>query len=142
LKAASPALARPGRRGYAARMSNAIREGLRALEPLFHRPEHGTTRADFERMTEASFFETGASGRRYSREFVLVELEKRHASGAIRDEWSVDDDFLCSELSHDVYLVTYTLRQGERVTRRATIWRRSADGWKAVYHQGTIVAND
>jgi hypothetical protein len=31
------------------------------------------------------------------------------------------------------------LAEGERITRRATIWRRHVDGWKIVYHQGTIV---
>jgi hypothetical protein len=28
-----------------------------------------------------------------------------------------------------------------RLTRRATIWLRTPDGWKIVYHQGTIVAD-
>jgi hypothetical protein len=40
----------------------------------------------------------------------------------------------------DVYLLTYTLIQDEkRRTRRATIWQRTAEGWKIVYHQGTII---
>jgi len=47
---------------------------LSAREPIFHRPEFGTSRADFERMTAEDFWETGASGRRYSRESVLNEL--------------------------------------------------------------------
>jgi hypothetical protein len=34
---------------------------LKQREPIFHRPEFGTTRADFERMTEVSF---GKSARR------------------------------------------------------------------------------
>jgi hypothetical protein len=39
-------------------------------------------------------------------------------------------------------LLTYTLLQDhERQTRRMTIWRSTADGWKIVYHQGTIVQN-
>ncbi|MEH2039355.1 hypothetical protein [Nostoc sp.] len=49
-------------------------------EPIFHRPELGTRRADFEQMTESTFWEVGASGRRYSREYVLDEIEKRYAS--------------------------------------------------------------
>ena len=49
-------------------------------EPLFHRPELGATRADFERMIAEDFWETGASGRRYSREFVLNELDRRLAA--------------------------------------------------------------
>jgi len=31
------------------------------------------------------------------------------------------------------------LGTGRRVTRRATLWRRSATGWKILYHQGTLV---
>jgi len=38
-----------------------------------------------------------------------------------------------------VNLLTYTLAQGARITRRATIWRRCGSDWKIVYHQGTIV---
>ena len=53
---------------------------LTRREPIFHRAELGTTRTDFERMTAEDFWETGASGRRYSRQFVLDELEKRFAA--------------------------------------------------------------
>jgi hypothetical protein len=88
-------------------------------------------------MTEATFWEVGASGRRYSREYVLDELEKRHA-GPAEDDWQARD-FHCLEIAADNYLLTYTLTQGERVTRRSTIWRRTPRGWKIVYHQGTVV---
>ncbi len=39
----------------------------------------------------------------------------------------------------DNYLLTYTLTQEERITRRATLWRRTSNGWKILDHQGTIV---
>jgi hypothetical protein len=110
---------------------------LIAREPIFHRPECGTTRADFERMTAEDFWETGASGRRYSREFVLDELERRF-SAPHDDVWEAKD-FVCRELAPDVYLLTYTLLQEQRKTRRATIWQRTADGWRIIYHQGTLV---
>jgi len=111
---------------------------LTAREPIFHRPEFGTTRADFEQMTVDDFWETGASGRRYSREFVLEELERRF-SAPHNDVWEAKE-FQCRELAPDVYLLTYTLLQDQnRLTRRATIWQKTADGWKIVYHQGTIV---
>ena len=110
---------------------------LMEREPIFHRPEFGTTRADFENMTEATFWEVGASGRCYSREYVLDELEKRDADPT-DDAWQTSD-FHCLEIAVDNYLLTYTLIQGARVTRRSTIWRRTADGWKVVYHQGTVV---
>ena len=56
-----------------------VLEELIKREPIFHRPEFGTTRADFEKMMSPDFWEIGASGRRYSRAFVLDELERRHA---------------------------------------------------------------
>lgn len=119
------------------RLSEVLRK-LIAREPIFHRPEFGTTRADFEKMMDPCFWEVGASGRRYSRELVLDELERRHSVGTPTDSWHAQD-FHCLELAANTFLLTYTLFQGSRVTRRSTIWRRSQGDWKIVYHQGTIV---
>jgi len=110
---------------------------LTKREPIFHHPEFGTTRKDFENMIEDSFWEVGASGRKYSREYVLDVLEER-AKNPVEDKWETDD-FYCMELAPDNYLLTYTLHQGKRITRRATIWRMHGNEWKIVYHQGTIV---
>lgn len=111
---------------------------LRAREPIFHRPEFGTSRSDFERMTVPEFWEVGASGRRYSRAFVIESLVQRHSSPH-NDLWEVKD-FHCADLGGGLFLVTYTLiQQGIRVTRRMSLWRRAVDGWKIVYHQGTVV---
>jgi hypothetical protein len=106
-------------------------------EPIFHRPEFGTTRRDFENMTDPDFWEVGASGRRYSREYVLDTLEKRYAN-PIKEPWEAKD-FHCMAIAPENYLLTYTLIQGERITRRSTIWRNSELGWKIIYHQGTVV---
>jgi len=111
---------------------------LVAREPIFHRPEFGTTRADFENLTVTDFWEVGASGRRYSREYVLAELERRHRQ-PFHDVWDASD-FHCRRLAPDVYLLTYTLLQDRvRKTRRSTIWQHAETGWKIVFHQGTIV---
>lgn len=116
---------------------------LVAREPIFHRPEWGTTRADFQKMTEPDFWEVGASGRRYSRNYVLDELERRYQVGGENPapESLKASGFHCRRLSGDVYLLTYTLLQGDRKTRRATIWQQTPEGWKIVFHQGTIVQN-
>lgn len=111
---------------------------LQNLEPIFHRPERGTTRADFDDMMAPDFWEVGASGRRYSRDAVLDVLERRYA-GEYIDEQLEATDFYCRRLADDFYLLTYTLFQAERKTRRATIWQRTPTGWKIVFHQGTIV---
>lgn len=116
---------------------NEIVEELKGREPIFHRLEFGTTRADFERMTAPDFWETGASGQRYSREYVLKVLEERYRESH-PDAWETQD-FYCRQLAESVFLLTYTLFQSERKTRRVTIWQRSAEGWKILYHQGTIV---
>jgi hypothetical protein len=117
---------------------SAVLDELSSREPIFHRPEFGTTRADFEKMTVDDFWEVGASGRRYSRTHVLDELDKRFA-GPHADDWECSD-FHCRQIAADVFLLTYTLLQNrERQTRRATLWQRGAEGWKIIYHQGTIV---
>jgi hypothetical protein len=115
-----------------------VLDELKAREPIFHRPEFGTTRRDFENMVDPEFWEVGASGRRYSREYVLNELQKRHGKPH-EDVWETRD-FHCLEIAPNNYLLTYTLLQGARVTRRTTLWRRRDKTWKIVYHQGTIVA--
>jgi len=89
-------------------------------------------------MMADDFWETGASGRIYSRQFVLDELERRFARPQ-EDIWETSN-FACRRLAQDLYLLTYTLLQNQtRLTRRATIWRKTTTGRKIVYHQGTIV---
>jgi hypothetical protein len=119
----------------------AVLEDLSSLEPIFHRPELGTTRAGYENMTTVDFWEVGASGRRYSREEVLEELDRRRENPSV-DLWETTG-LHCRGLAKDVFLLTYTLLQdNQRKTRRATIWQRTQEGWKIVFHQGTIVPNE
>jgi hypothetical protein len=115
----------------------AVQQELIDREPIFHRPEHGTTRAAFDAMTADDFWETGASGRRYGKQFVLDLLEERWSRP--HEDNLQAEDFYCQQIAPDNYLLTYTLHQGPRLTRRATIWRRTPRGWVIVYHQGTIV---
>ena len=114
-----------------------ILEDLKRREPIFHRPEFGTSRADFESMMHPEFWEIGASGRRYSRDYVLAELDRRHRHPA-EDVWETSD-FHCRRLATDVYLLTYTLIQNKiRKTRRSIIWQHTEVGWKIIFHQGTM----
>lgn len=116
----------------------AVLEELKRREPVFHRPEFIGSRAAIEAMIAPDFWEIGASGRRYSRQFVLETLEAREDNAVEDDDWETAD-FHCRELARDLYLLTYTLLQGERRTRRATIWRRTPSGWVILFHQGTVV---
>ncbi len=123
---------------------------LIALEPILHRWEHlnnrTPTRADFESLAAPDFFEIGASGRIYTREFVMSTLEQRYTNPNYKDDLWETSDFHLRPLASATYLLTYTLIQhqstGKRLTRRTTIWRQSASGWQALFHQGTIVQQD
>ena len=114
-----------------------VLDELGAREPLFHRRELGTTRSHFEAMTTEYFWEVGASGRVYSREYILDILDQRYRR-TDADVWETSD-FYCRRIGLDVYLLTYTLRLGERVTRRSTLWEHTTGQWKVLYHQGTVV---
>jgi hypothetical protein len=112
---------------------------LRAREPIFHRPEHGTTRSDFEAMTVVDYWEVGASGTVYDRPTLLDELERRFADPAYDPMAGLElNDFVVREAGDDVWLATYALRQGHRHSRRVSVWRRSDGDWRLVYHQGTV----
>lgn len=119
-----------------------ILEELKQREPIFHRRRYGTSGEALENMTTSSFWEIGASGRRYGRGNVIKTQLARYAQQPI-DEFEtgnwVTKDFCCQKISVDSYLLTYTLIQGTRITRRSTIWRYENETWKIAYHQGTIV---
>src|ERR1700678_2841972 len=115
-------------------------EELRCREPIFHTAKFGTTRADFESATAPDYWEVGASGRRYSRDSILRTLEQNPPVDAASAGWQCSDYGL-RRLGPDTYLFTYTLRQADRLTRRATIWQGTVEGWRILYHQGTIVSD-
>ncbi|HLY41961.1 MAG TPA: DUF4440 domain-containing protein [Terracidiphilus sp.] len=116
-----------------------VLEEIRSREPIFHNANFGATAAAFERSTAPEFWEVGASGRRYSRAFILRNAETFAAVKAERWEQS---DHALRQLGPDTYLLTYTLKQTDRLTRRATIWQKTAEGWRILYHQGTVVTSE
>lgn len=84
----------------------------------------GQTLADYESVLAPHYWEVGASGRRYSREFILCTLSDPVDAASVG--WPSHDHGFC-RLSPDTYLLTYTLRQGPRLTRRATIWQNTSE---------------
>lgn len=118
----------------------AVMDELSRHEPIFHRPEFGTTRSDFEAMITDDFWEIGASGNIYNRSYILEVLEDRHGNTETeyKEDWETGD-FYCSMIAENRYLLSYTLTLHGRLTRRTTLWHRTSDGWKAAFHQGTLV---
>ena len=116
---------------------------LRDREPIFHRPEHGSSQADFEAMTVSDYWEVGASGTIYDRQTCLEELERRYSDSTYDPMAGLEvSDFAVREAGDGVWLATYALRQGERRTRRVSVWRRVGTDWILIYHQGTVISPD
>ncbi|MDO5674973.1 MAG: DUF4440 domain-containing protein [bacterium] len=114
-----------------------ILEELTQLEPLIYAANDGKTRAYFENLLIADFWEVGASGKVYERDFVLATLAQRQEQP--REElWRVFD---CAvrQIEAEHFLFTYALEQPTRISRRASLWKRTPEGWQLVYHQGTPV---
>jgi hypothetical protein len=116
-------------------------EELRCREPIFHTAAFGTTLVDFERVMASDYWEVGASGRPYSRDFILHTLKQSPPVDAASAGWQ-SSNYGLRRLGPEIYLFTYTLRQVERLSRRATIWQMTGEGWRILYHQGTIVSAD
>jgi hypothetical protein len=113
---------------------------LTELEPIFHTRKFGTTLAEFEQRMADDYWQVGASGRRYSRAAILEHLARRPAQLADESGWRCSEHALRA-LGEDTFLVTYCLSQGERVSRRSTLWRRRNGRWQILYHQGSLVSD-
>ncbi|MGC9198359.1 MAG: DUF4440 domain-containing protein [Acidobacteriaceae bacterium] len=111
-----------------------ILEELRCREPIFHRRDKPATMAP-------GYWEVGASGRRYSRQFILQLFTTSPPVDALEAGWLTSHHAVLP-LSADNYLFTYTLQQSQRVTRRATIWQQTPTGWQVLFHQRTIATTD
>jgi hypothetical protein len=111
---------------------------LKVREPIFHRRQFGTSRTDLERMTADDFWEIGASGRIYARDYVISNLLERYVQPEPHD-WPCRE-FSIQRLAESLFLISYTLDEPDRTTRRATIWRHEEFHWKIVFHQGTVVS--
>lgn len=118
-----------------------VLEELRAREPIFHTKEFGMTAAERERVVAPEYWEVGASGRRYSREFILHFLEDTPPVDATVAGW-VCSEFGLRQMGAETYLLTYTLDQAGRITRRATVWQRTGAGWRILFHQGTMAMGE
>ncbi|HEY4358587.1 MAG TPA: DUF4440 domain-containing protein [Acidobacteriaceae bacterium] len=115
-----------------------VLDELRRLEPIFHSPEFGQSCADYERRMAPGYWEVGASGKRYSREFILESLSGKPPAFASALGWE-SCDYALRALGPETFLLTYALSQKDRITRRSTVWQNTSEGWRILYHQGTVV---
>ena len=108
------------------------------LETELFGPDARRNRARLEALLHPAFCEIGRSGRVHTRADVLDELPKEQTTPTIHAR-----DFALTTLAEDVLLLTYRSAQAsntgalERHTLRASIWKRSPNGWQIVFHQAT-----
>ena len=85
-----------------------VLEELQPREPIFHRAAFYSSMEDFDHLMAPTYWEVGASGRRYSRAFILQHLAENTPIDAEIAGWTTSD-FACAPLAPATYLLTYTL---------------------------------
>ncbi|NBZ87634.1 DUF4440 domain-containing protein [Stagnihabitans tardus] len=108
---------------------------LPLLEWQLWRAETRHDPALMEATLAADFFEFGRSGRRYTREELIL------APSAARPFTAQLHDLEVKEMSDTIALVTYvselTGPDGLEWANRASLWDRSSGRWQLRFHQGT-----
>jgi len=115
----------------------ALAAELEALERALHAPQ---VRADSERLAallDEDFSEIGSSGQCYGRAAVLAEIPLARAQVLIEsDRYAVR--LLADGLAQVRYRSRYHVDgQAQRWVLRSSLWRRQAQGWRVLFHQGT-----
>ncbi len=123
-------------------MNNSVLSELVQLETELHL---NSTRKNLERMHKLlhkDFREIGRSGKEYSRDEILRELQGEAELPEIHAS-----DFDVQELGEELYLLTYTSahvsgqedKELHRFTRRASVWVRENQRWQIRFHQGSAI---
>lgn len=115
-----------------------VKKELINLEPIFHHQELGTSKEILENMISDDYWEVGASGKVYTKKFIIDTLIERYSKSYSEDLEMIN--FRCQKIENNSFFVTYKLIQNKnRYTNRVTIWKKVNGYWKALYHQGTII---
>lgn len=97
-------------------------------------------RAQVSALLSEDFVEFGASGRKWTRDEILVLLENEYYKQA------TIVDFRCTLLAENVALVTYLaewngIPEGIGSSLRSSVWIKQNDVWRLRFHQGTRTEN-
>lgn len=108
---------------------------LQLLEEGLWRAETRFDRAWMERTLAPGFFEFGRSGRVYSREDTLG-MAARPIDARLED---LDVRSLSADVAQVTYISVETYEGEEQAAHRSSLWSRSEDGWRLLFHQATPV---
>lgn len=109
---------------------DATLEHIITLESRLLAPHTRRDPTQFASLLDPDFWEIGASGRLYSRAEVLAVLAS-HPEPRGRAS-----DMAARRISDDVVLVTYSAAD----SRRSSLWVHGVDGWRVLFHQGTLTS--
>ena len=118
--------------------ASALADRIRALEERLLQPDLRKSPQELDRLLANEFVEFASDGREYDKRQVIEALQHEKA---FRRSLT---DFHLRLLANDVALATFRAigedtRSGEIVSSlRSSIWRRRANGWQIVFHQGTV----
>ena len=119
---------------------------LRLLQPGI-RADHGAV----EKLLHPGFSEFGASGRRWGRTEMIAALAAEQPAGeepvvtateqpAGEEPVVTAAEMAGTRLADDVIHLTYAGQRAGRRALRSSIWLRTPDGWRAYFHQGTLIS--
>lgn len=69
----------------------------------------------------------------------MIEALAAEQSPAGQDAVAAVSDLAGTRLADDVVLVTYVSQRESRRCNRSSLWRRTPEGWRVYFHQGTII---
>lgn len=84
-------------------------------------------------LIDDEFIEIGISGKIYNKQDVLNSLPYENAR-----KFDVND-FNFLNLNKNIILTTYKTDENLNAALRSSIWRKSDNGWKLIFHQGTKI---
>ena len=119
-------------------LSAEVIQELKGLEETLLRPEVRRSRAEMDALLADDFIEYGRSGRIYDKAAIL-ETADQPFDGRLSLH-----GFSAKALAQSVALVNYSSllhrSDGSKShSLRSSIWTRTENGWKLVFHQGTPI---
>jgi hypothetical protein len=107
-----------------------------ALELRLLDPRVRATPEEVERLLHENFSEVAASGRRWDRASTIRSLASEPGE---RPQVGV---LVARPIADGALLVTYVAshpREGATKAFHSSLWVRTADGWRVLFHQGTPI---
>ena len=112
-------------------MSEADLERVIEAELELMTPGVRASRERLELLLDDDFVEIGASGRRWLRDEIVVDL----LSGTAPDVTVTE--MAARRVADRIALVTYVTVAADRRVLRSSWWRQTGDHWRCFFHQGT-----